>query len=409
MLSVRPLAFMAMLAAPFVACKFARGGDDLLQDAVALKREVTRIVAPFLHHPMAGSEGPNENSTERAATGGDKDDRPANRAWAIVVGIVTKDGRHVFGFGRFDAESSQEPDARTLFEIGSVTKTFTALLLADLVEQGKVKLSDPVRLYLPESVTMPQQGDKEITLLHLATHTSALPRIPTSIGLKALISNDPYRNYGTDDLYKTLSRTKLPRDPGERYEYSNLGFALLGHVLSRQAGKSYEELVIERICEPLELRETRVTLDDELRKRLAPPHDALGRRSSNWDFDVFAGAGALRSTTDDMLTYLEANMGLKKCALLPAMRRCHQAAYPAESDLQSTGLAWHIQNGLDSPPLIFHGGGTGGYNSIVGFAQEDGTPLFGIVVLANAAPAGDGMVANDVAVKLLRVLHSSRK
>lgn len=407
MLSVRYLAVTVTLATAFITCGFARGGDNLLQDAVALKREVAKIVTPFLHRPRVGSDQAIGDSTDDAADDGQKADRPANRAWAIVVGVVSKDGRHVFGFGRFSGNSSQEPDGRTIFEIGSVTKTFTALLLADLVEQGKVKLDDPVRLYLPESTTLPKRGDKEITLLHLTTHTSALPRIPISVGLKNLISDNPYDGYGTQDLYHTLSRTKLYRDPGEQYLYSNLAYGLLGHVLSRHAGKTYEDLVTDRICTPLDLRETRIELDEETRKRLAPPHDAMGKPSSNWDFDAIAGAGALRSTTDDMLTYLEANMGIKQSALLPAMRRCHEARFPAGSELQSIGLGWHIEHKPDRPVSIFHGGGTGGYSSIVGFAEEDGKPLFGLVVFANAAPGGFGMVANDVAVQILKSLRSS--
>jgi CubicO group peptidase (beta-lactamase class C family) len=390
-----------------VAYCSASSADNLLLDREALQRTISEIVKPHLHRTADEAARAKDDQTGRADEDTPQAKRPSNRAWGIVVGVVTKGGRNVFGFGRFSANSDQKPDGRTLFEIGSVTKTFSALLLADLVEQGKVKLDDPVRRFLPESTTVPQRGDKEITVLHLATHTSALPRIPTSIGLKSLVSNNPYHGYGAEDLYKTLARIELSRDPGEKYEYSNLAFGLLGHVLSRQAGKSYEELVIERICKPLNLRETRIDLDDEARKRLAPPHDDLGKRSSNWDFDAFAGAGALRSTADDMLIYLEANMGWKECALLPAMRRCHEVRYPADSRVQSIGLGWHIEKVPGRPALVFHGGGTGGYNSIVGFVENDGKPLFGIVVLANAAPGGRGMVANDVAVKLLAAIRES--
>jgi serine-type D-Ala-D-Ala carboxypeptidase/endopeptidase len=382
----------------------ACSGQNLLHDQESLKQKVEEIVTPYLHR-AAQEVAPTEDCQTKQDH--HNAERPSNRAWAVVVGIVTKDGRQVFNFGRFTATSDQKPDDRTLVEIGSVTKTFTALLLADLVEQGKVKFDESLRLYLPESTTVPRRGNKEISLLHLATHTSALPRIPTAIALKSLISDNPYHGYGAEDLYKSLSSITLSRDPGEKYDYSNLAFGLLGHVLSRQAGKTYEELVTERICKPLGLSETRITLDDESRKRLAPPHDELGRRSSNWDFDAFAGAGAVRSTTADMLTYLEANMGLKQCALLPAMRRCHQARYPAASDVQSIGLGWHIQHARDDRQLLFHGGGTGGYNCIVGFVQEKEKPALGIVVFANGAPGGRGMAANDIAVKLLAAIRES--
>ncbi len=395
-----------MMALAVIVPSVARADEAPLGDPAALRAKITAIVTPHLHRPTDKRDASSSESKQNGAE--NKSDRqPANRAWAIVVGIVTPDDRHVYGFGRFSSKSDQQPDGRTLFEIGSVTKTFTALLLSDLVEQGKVKLDDPVRMYLPESVEVPRHGDKEITLLHLATHTSALPRIPISIGFTSLVSDNPYDGYGAEDLYQTLANTELRRDPGERYAYSNLAYGLLGHVLSRHANKSYEALVVERICNPLALHQTRITLDDEAQKRLAPPHDAKGKHSSNWDFDAIAGAGALRSTTEDMLGYLEAQMGWKKSAMLLAMRRCHEPRFAAGNKVQSIGLGWHVDQVPGRPTLVFHGGGTGGYNSLVGFVHDDGKPLYGLVVFANAAPAISGMTANDIAVTLLKTIHGS--
>jgi CubicO group peptidase (beta-lactamase class C family) len=388
-----------LLVLALLLCGVACGDETLLADSARLKKTVTAIVTPYLHHAATEEASDDDPKAEGEAK------RPPNRAWAIVVGIVSKDHREVFGFGRFSAQNDQQPDAKTLFEIGSVTKTFTALLLAERVEQGKLKLDDPVQNYLPDSVAMPKRGDHEITLLHLATHTSALPRIPRSIGLIALISSDPYKNYTEKDLYKTLGKIELSRDPGEEFEYSNLGFGLLGHLLSRQAGRPYEELLRERICKPLGLDETRIELDDEHRQRLAPPHNALGVASSTWEFDALAGAGAIRSTADDMLRYLEANMGLKETPLLSAMRLCHRPRHQAGHAVQSIGLGWHIEKVPGRPALVFHGGGTGGYTSLVGFTQPDAGPAVGVVVLANTAPSNSGMAANDIAVKLLAALR----
>jgi CubicO group peptidase (beta-lactamase class C family) len=258
---------------------------------------------------------------------------------------------------------------------------------------------------LPDEVKMPKRGDKEITLEHLATHTSALPRIPLSIRFTAIFVTNPYRDYDTDDLYKTLSGLSLARDPGEKYEYSNLGFGVLGHALSRQAGCSYEELVAKRICKPLGLRDTCINLDDDRRKRFATPYTASATAASTWEFDSLAGAGALRSTADDMLTYIEANMGLNETELLPAMRRCHKVRQPTPNKIQSIGLAWHVEKRPHDAQLIFHGGGTGGYNCLVGFFEKGGKPAFGLVVLTNAGPAASGVVGNDVAVRLIDALQ----
>jgi D-alanyl-D-alanine-carboxypeptidase/D-alanyl-D-alanine-endopeptidase len=380
---------------------------DLLSDSDALEKTVSEIVRPYLRQAPSGAA--NEADRRDGGSKGAEPKSPAasqnGRAWAVVVGIVSKQGRHLFGHGRMAADSPVRPDGRTLFEIGSVTKTFTALLLADSAERGKLKLDDPVRLCLPDEVQMPKRGDKEITLEHLATHTSALPRIPLSIRLTAVFVTNPYKDYDAGDLYQTLAGLSLARDPGEKYEYSNLAFGLLGHALSRQAGGSFEELAVERICKPLGLRDTRVNLNEDQRQRFALPYTASGTKASTWEFDSLAGAGALRSTTDDMLTYVEANMGLKKTELLPAMQRCHKSRQPTPNKIQSIGLGWHVEKRSLNTQLIFHGGGTGGYNCLVGFMEQDGEPTFGLVVLTNAAPAASGMVANDVAVTLIDALQ----
>jgi serine-type D-Ala-D-Ala carboxypeptidase/endopeptidase len=408
MISISCRAFVALLTVLLLSSGAVSIAANLLGDGAALEAKVREIVTPFLQQAPANPahETDNRDENQNRANTNAKAVAQNGRAWAIVVGIVSKHGRHVFGHGRIAADSTVRPDGRTLFEIGSVTKTFTALLLADSVERGKLKLGDPVRLYLPESVTLPKRDDKEITLEHLATHTSGLPRIPFSIGATAIFSTNPYKNYDADDLYKSLASLSLTRDPGEKYAYSNLAFGLLGHALGRQAGRGFEELAVERICDPLGLPDTRVNLDQNQRKRFALPYTASATTASTWEFDALAGAGALRSTADDMLTYVEANIGLTKSDLLPAMRRCHVVRQPTSNKIQAIALGWHVEKRPDNSQLVFHGGGTGGYNCLVGFMEEDGKPTFGLVVLTNAAPAASGMVGNDVAVKLIDVLQS---
>jgi CubicO group peptidase (beta-lactamase class C family) len=396
-MNVLRVALLVLLCASGTAVSTAA---DLLSDGAALEKKVTEIVHPFLQTTAAEKPDEVQKSDDAKAQA----PPPTSRAWGIAVGVVSASGRHVFGYGQMSETAKERPDGRTLFEIGSITKTFTALLLANLNERGKLRLDDPVQKYLPDSVAVPKRREKEITLLHLATHTSALPRVPLALMLQGL--DNPYRDFGTEHLYETLKITPLTRDPGERYSYSNLGYGLLGHVLSRQADCSYEELIIKQVCTPLGLSDTRIQLTEEQRERLAPGHTPAGKPTSNWDFDVFAGAGALRSTTDDMLRYVEANMGLMKTDLLPAMQLCHRARHKADNPIQSIGLGWHVQKMPGDARLVFHGGGTGGYNSIVGFVEDDGQPQFGLVVLANSGPeAASGMASNSIAIKLLEILH----
>jgi len=235
----------------------------------------------------------------------------------IVVGVIGPDGRRIVAYRQLEKGDRSPLNGDTIFEIGSATKVFTSLLLADMVRRGEVVLSDPVSKYLPEGVKMPERNGRSITLVDLATHASGLPRLPTNMAPKA--PANPYADYSVEQLYQFLSSYQLTRDIGSQYEYSNLGGGLLGHVLARRAGMSYEELVRTRICEPLAMNSTEITLTPEQKKRLATGHDAAMRAVSNWDLPTLAGAGALRSTANDLLTFLSANLGYTKTPLAPAM------------------------------------------------------------------------------------------
>jgi CubicO group peptidase (beta-lactamase class C family) len=241
----------------------------------------------------------------------------------LVIGVLAGGEQHVFGFGRIAADRQGEPNQDTLFEIGSVTKVFTAALLAEMSLRGEVALDDPVRMYLPESVPVPRLGRREVTLLHLATHSSGLPRLPGNLDETTKDPKNPYANYTIEDLYRYLSSCRLRRPPGRRCEYSNLGVGLLGHVLARRAGRSYEELVADRIAGPLGLVDTVIELSPSQQARYAPGHTSEGQPTSNWDLPTLAGAGALRASARDLLTFLAANLGALASALKPALELCH--------------------------------------------------------------------------------------
>ena len=164
----------------------------------------------------------------------------------IVVGVIDSTGRRTISYGKFDTGDNRAVDGNTIFEIGSVTKVFTSLLLADMVQRGEVALTDSVAKYLPAGVKMPERNGRQITLEDLATHTSGLPRLPTNLSPKD--AANPYADYSVEQLYQFLSGYQLTRDIGSQYEYSNLGGGLLGHVLARRAGMDYEKFVRSRIC-----------------------------------------------------------------------------------------------------------------------------------------------------------------
>ncbi|NQU42272.1 serine hydrolase [bacterium] len=296
----------------------------------------------------------------------------------IVVGMVDRRGRKIVAYGKRDLEGDTEVGANTVFEIGSVSKVFTGTLLADAVKRGELRLEDPVSRFLPESVTVPSKDGKEITLLDLATHRSGLPQMPTNF--KLADPQNPYADYTVENMYEFLSGYSLTRPVGEAFEYSNLGVGLLGHVLALNAGVDYETLMRTRVCGPLGMESTVIQLTPDLHKRLAGGHTAMRQPTSNWDIPTFAGAGAIRSTTEDMLRFLAASMALVETDLRDVMDEAHSARLPAGGPEMEIGFGWLIHKKHESE-IVWHNGGTGGYHSFVGWDRKTG---LGVVVLSNS-------------------------
>ncbi len=307
------------------------------------------------------------------------------KAVGIVVGTIDESGRSVIGHGRLSRSDGRIPDGDTVFEIGSITKVFTSLILADMVEKGEVKLDDPVSKYLPDSVKMPSRNGKQITLRDLSMQVSGLPRMPSNF--RPADPQNPYIDYNIAKLYEFLSGYTLTRDPGEKYEYSNLAVGLLGNTLARHAGVDYETLVRTRILAPLKMTRTSITLTDAQKKNFAAGHDPALTEVKNWDMDALAGAGALRSTANDMLTFLAANLELTATPLQAAMRRMlAERRDTGNADLQ-IAMGWHIWTRYDTG-LVWHNGGTGGYRSFIGF---DPKTKKGAVVLCNTVFDNDDL------------------
>lgn len=280
----------------------------------------------------------------------------------IVVGIVDERGSSIVSCGKMDNGTDQEVNGDSLFDISSITKTFTVLLLQDMVERGEMQLDDPAARYLPKSVRMPARNGKQITLVQLARDTSGLPDAP--------------------GLYDFLTRERLPGDPRPKNLYSTAGMALLGQVIALQAGNDYESMIVDRICRPLNMDSTRITLTQELKSRLATGHDQLGRAVSSVDLGGLVGGVGLRSTADDMLKYISASLGLTPSSLTPLMEKTH-VAQTHEGAFFDRGLPWWITRELQGTRIVWDaGGGLGcGCSTFVGF---DTTLRRGVVVMSNS-------------------------
>lgn len=300
-------------------------------------------------------------------------------ATGMAGAVVDANGARFFAAGKTDSPGGEKVTADTVFEIGSVTKTFTALLLADMSLRGEVGLDDPIAKYLPPGVSAPERDGKQITLRVLAEQCSGLPRMPDNFA--PANGENPYVDYDAKRMFDFLSGYKLPRGIGEKYEYSNFGFGLLGTLLARRAGTNYEGLVRARICEPLGMKDTVLTLTPELRARVAAPHDGKLKRVSMWDFDAFAGAGGIRSTARDMAKYVAANLGLTETRLKAAIDLTHEPTAVEASSTTHMGLGWHISD-RGGTRIVWHNGETGGYHSFVGLNLK---AKVGVVLLANSA------------------------
>ena len=311
------------------------------------------------------------------------------RSAGIVVGVIDADGhQRIVSYG--DPGPGQPPlDGNTVFEIGSISKVFTSTVLAQLVQEGKVRLEDPAQKYLPATVHLPTRNGKEITLGNLAMQNSGLPRMPSNF--TPADRANPYADYTVQQMYDFLSNYQLTRDPGAEFEYSNLGVGLLGHILSRVTGMSYEDMERQRVWQPLGMTSTAITFTPSMKAHLALGHDPQGNVTANWDIPTLAGAGAIRSTTNDMLKFLDANLHPDRGALQRAMAFAHQGRAPAGN--MEIGLNWLILHaGPDS--IVWHNGGTGGYRTFIGFDPARKT---GVVVMTNTGNEG----ADDVGFHIL--------
>ena len=319
----------------------------------------------------------------------------------IVVGLW-KDGKsEIQAAGSMGAKDVSAPTENTVFEIGSVSKTFTGLLLADAVVRGKTKLSQPV-FEIVNDIEMSFPTAKTITLLHLATHTSGLPRLPSNLNPSDPL--DPYANYDREALKKFLEGEIEVKEVGKQIEYSNLGVGLLGEVLAIQAKTTYEKLLTSQVLLPLKMTDSVITLTPDQSARLAAPFAEGGVAAKNWNLGILAGAGGIRSTVADMLKYIAAMIDPPANKLGEAINlswKIHQT--PIEQGDFAMGLGWHVAH---DGQTRWHNGGTGGYHSIVLANRDNRT---GVVVLSNTASGEIDALGEDLMRALAGMKVSPRK
>ena len=312
----------------------------------------------------------------------------ANKTVGLVVGILTPGGeREYFCYGQ-TKKGGPRPTADTLFEIGSVTKPVTGLLLSLMVEKGEVALGDPVQRHLPKELVVPRRGKRDITLLELATHASGLPRNPPN-QLKFVLEDEsvrvnPYGKYDAKRLAEGLAGIELKDESQPRFAYSNLGMGLVGEALAHRAGKSYAELARKRIFEPLKMNDTTASPTKEQRERMATGHTSKGKPVPGWTFASLHGCGAVCSTPRDLLTFHEAYCGKIETRLRQAMKATQQKRAAAFGGV-GTGLGWFVQE-VGGKTAWWHNGGTVGFKTFNWFCEK---PAVALVILCNTGSDAD--------------------
>ncbi len=322
----------------------------------------------------------------------------------ISVGLIDKNGTRFFNYGEIKKKSGITPTADTIYEIGSMTKTFTAILTSQLQNEGLLSLHDPITKFLPEFAG--SEFDKNnITLYHLITHTSGIVEIPFREYPQNLIKLifrtskgrlfPPRYSYNTSDFLQEVSKIKLKNNSGNKFRYSNTGVGLVGKILERVTSSTYEELVKNRICDVLNMNDTGINVLETHRDKLATGYLYTGKEADPINIPAVMSAGSICSTVSDMLKFLKANLGLSESSLSPILEYCKSIKVKPQfgfsqkflskllygMKLTEIGLGWIISD-LQDIQVVWHSGGTEGFSTLMMMNLEKKT---GVVVLANGA------------------------
>lgn len=299
----------------------------------------------------------------------------------LVIGVIDGDKTYTWAYGETALGNGQLPDKNTIFQIGSLTKTFTGIMLAAQIGRGQVKADGLISQYVPDSVKLKWFDDKPVTMLMLTNHTSAIPRWEPVMKYPGFNNAQPYAHFQTAQLYHFLNHYEPTEAPGRRYDYSNIAVGLLGELLARNAGTTYAKLLEKEIIRPLKMHDTRITDSPELPARMAQGYNRGRKPEQPWILSALSGAGGIQSTMTDMLKYARANMEPGKGAFGAAVRLSHQQTFADSNAIMAMG--WHISR-VKGHTIVQHGGQTGGYNSYIGVEPAEKKA---VIILSNEAAA----------------------
>jgi len=299
-----------------------------------------------------------------------------DRSGACIAAAVIENGTEARAYFCAGAKSEGSIDDRTAFEIGSITKTMTAALLAEIIGRGEIALDDPLAKLLPPGTNVPSFNGTPVTVGNIVTHTSGLPSFPW----RTSDLSNPYARLTEVDLLDTLAKTQLKHAPGSQREYSNFAVMVLSYALAKHSGSDFETLLRERLLSPLGMEGAYIVTRPPI-VRLAQGHFSNGRPTGPWDVQVnLAGAGGVRATLPDMVRYLEGQLGTRDSPITPILAQTQKLV--SSIDGQATGMAWEIWSTENGRTLVMHPGGTGGFSAFFAF---DRAAKHGVVLLSDTA------------------------
>ena len=326
----------------------------------------------------------------------------------VAVGLMKPGGiKETYFFGEKTKGQDNPPDAETLFEIGSITKTMTAAVLAQMVKDGDLKLDDAVEDYLPEINDFPSHGGEKITFQHLANHTSSLPRLPDNIDGENFDPDQPYLNYTKEMMFEFLDGYTLSRPIGSEEEYSNLGMGLLGYTLAKIKGIPLEELFQRIVFKRVGMTDACSEIPAGHQNTSQPYNEHLNPVPAWKMSETTLGTGGVKATLGDMMAYLEANLERGPSDLIDILRFTHQNTQTLNGRF-GVGLAWNnIESAEDGTTLTWHNGGTGGTVSCIGFVKELD---MGFVLLFNteiAERTGENLIELFKGIELIQLMKEN--
>lgn len=310
----------------------------------------------------------------------------------LSVAVYEDKKTRFYNYGTIKRGTNQVPDSTTIYEIGSISKTFTGVLFAHAILDKKLGLNDPVKKYLGDQYANLSYNGKDIELVHLANHSGRIHRVPFNLmSQPGYFVSNPYKNYSKEMVLDYLKTLQPDTFPGTKSEYSNLGMGLLGIIEEKVYNKSYEELITEMICKPSGMNSTKITITASDSARFAKGYDGDGNPASYWDLGGLIGAGGIRSTSHDMIKFAVANMTETD----EALKLSHQTTF---NDSRNTiALAWHKTITKKGNELVWHNGRTGGFSSFCGFIKSKDAA---VVVLSNS-----GNPVDQIAIGIMKFLQ----